>query len=59
MAALAISGCERGPGAGMHRIGGVLPVFQVTGIAGSAQTQEHPRCGLLVALIALHSGVSA
>jgi hypothetical protein len=59
VAALAVAGGERRASAGVHWIGGVLPILQVAGIASSAQAEEYPRCGLLVALIALHRGVSS
>lgn len=59
VAALAVAGGERRPSACVHWICGVLPILQVAGIAGRAQPEEYPRCGLLVALIALHRGVSA
>jgi hypothetical protein len=59
VAPLAIAGGERWPGAGMRRIGGVLPVFQMAGIAGCAQPEKHPRGGLFVALVALYGSVSA
>ena len=59
MATLAIAGGKGRAGAGVNRICSVLPIFQVAGITGGAQPEKHPRRGLLVALIALHGGVSA
>jgi len=59
VAPLAIARRKRRPGAGVRGIGRVLPIFQMAGIARSAQSQENPRCGLLVAFIALNRGMSA
>jgi len=59
MAPLAIAGCECRSGVRVCWIGGVLPIFQVAGIASGAEPEEHPRCGLFMALIALHRGMSA
>ena len=59
VAALAIPRCESRSGGGVRRIGGVLPILQVTRLASRGQSQEHSRCGLLVAFIALHGGMSA
>ena len=59
VAPLAVARSKRRPRAGVRGIGGVLPVFQMAGIAGGAQSQENTRCGLLVAFIALNRGMSA
>jgi hypothetical protein len=59
VAALAIAGRKRGPGAGVRWIGGILPILQVAGIASRAQPEENPGRGLLVAFVALHRGVCA
>jgi len=59
VATLAIAGGEGGSGAGVRGICGVLPIFQVAGIASGTQSEEHPRGRLLMAFIALNRGMSA
>lgn len=59
VAALTIGGGEGGPRAGMRRIGGVLPILKVAGVALRGQAVENSSGELRVALIALNSGVGA
>jgi len=59
MAPLAVTRGKRRSGARMWWIGGVLPVFQVAGIARRGEPQEHSRGSLLVAFVALHRGMRA
>jgi hypothetical protein len=59
VAALAISGRKSRSGRGVFRVRGVLPVFQVARIAGGRKTMEDPCGSLLMAIVALYSGVRA
>jgi hypothetical protein len=59
VAALAIRGGEGRAGCWVRRIDGVLPVFQVAGIALRREAVEDAGGELRVALIALHGSVSA
>jgi len=59
MALLAIAGGESRAGTWMIWIGGILPIFQMAGIALCAKAEELPNRGALVAGIAGDSGVRA
>jgi hypothetical protein len=59
MATLAIAGGEGWPGAGMIWIGGVLPIFQMAGIALCGETEELPDGRALVAGITRDCSVGA
>jgi hypothetical protein len=59
VAALTIRGCERGSGAGMRRIRGVLPFLEMAGIALRREAVENASGQLRVTLDALQRGVRA
>ena len=59
VAALAIGGGEGGPSAGVRRIGGVLPILEVAGVALRRKAVENSGGELRVALIALNGRVRA
>jgi len=57
VAALAVGGSKSSARTGVRRVGGLLPIFQVAGIALRRETIEDA-CGcLFVALLALHGSV--
>lgn len=57
VAARALTGSKRWTGAGVRRIGGVLPVFEVARIALCGEAQELTDRSALVARVAGNSGV--
>jgi len=59
VAGLAATGREVGGILGVRRIGGVLPIFEVTRLAVGGQAVENADGGLLMAVIALHGRVCA
>jgi hypothetical protein len=59
VAALAIRGGECGARCWVRRVDGVLPIFQVAGIALRGEAVEDAGGELRVALVALYGGVSA
>ena len=59
VAALAIGRREGRASAGVRRIGGALPVFQMAGIALRGKAVEDSGGQLLVTFVALHCGVCA
>ena len=57
--ALTIPWCKSGPGGGVIRIRGVLPIFEVAGLASRGEAVEDACSGLLVVIVALDSRMSA
>ena len=59
VAALAVAGGKRRSRARMRRVRGLLPIFQVAGIATRRESEEYSRSRLLVAFLAVNRGMGA